>query len=48
MFLSFFTQLKAAGVPVSLKEYLTLMEALDKGLAGFRPRTSTTSPALRW
>ena len=35
MFLGFFTELKAAGIPVSLKEYLTLIEALDKGLAGF-------------
>lgn len=33
MFLTFFAELKAAGVPVSLKEYLTLIEALDKGLA---------------
>jgi uncharacterized protein len=33
MFLTFFAELKAAGIPVSLKEYLTLMEALDKGLA---------------
>jgi uncharacterized protein with von Willebrand factor type A (vWA) domain len=35
VFLGFFTELKAAGIPVSLKEYLTLIEALDKGLAGF-------------
>jgi hypothetical protein len=35
MFLTFFTELKAAGVPVSLKEYLTLVEALDKGLAQY-------------
>ncbi|MCA3562004.1 MAG: VWA domain-containing protein [Aestuariivirga sp.] len=33
MFLTFFTELKASGVPVSLKEYLTLIEALDKNLA---------------
>ena len=33
MFLTFFAELKGAGIPVSLKEYLTLMEALDKGLA---------------
>ena len=33
MFLTFFAELKGAGVPVSLKEYLTLMEALDKGVA---------------
>ena len=35
MFLTFFTELKGAGVPVSLKEYLTLIEALDKDLAGY-------------
>ncbi|MES0810999.1 VWA domain-containing protein [Roseibium sp. SCPC15] len=33
MFITFFTELKSAGVPVSLREYLTLMEALDKDLA---------------
>ena len=32
MFLAFFTELKASGVPVSLKEYLTLIEALDADL----------------
>jgi hypothetical protein len=35
MFLAFFTELKASGIPVSLKEYLTLVEALDKGLAQY-------------
>ncbi|MBD8890437.1 vWA domain-containing protein [Roseibium litorale] len=33
MFVNFFTELKSAGVPVSLREYLTLMEALEKDLA---------------
>ncbi len=33
MFITFFTELKAAGIPVSLREYLTLMEALDLDLA---------------
>ncbi|MFD1696619.1 vWA domain-containing protein [Roseibium aestuarii] len=33
MFITFFTELKSAGVPVSLREYLTLMEALQKDLA---------------
>ncbi|GAA0773578.1 VWA domain-containing protein [Roseibium denhamense] len=33
MFISFFAELKSAGIPVSLREYLTLMEALDKDLA---------------
>lgn len=32
MFLSFFTELRSAKVPVSLKEYLTLLEAMDAGV----------------
>ncbi len=35
VFLSFFTSLRLAGIPVSLNEYLTLMAALDKGLAAW-------------
>jgi hypothetical protein len=34
MFQRFFTELRAARVPVSLKEYLTLIEALEKGAIG--------------
>ncbi len=34
MFATFFHELKAAKVPVTLKEYLTLMEALQADLAG--------------
>ena len=33
MFLTFFTELRAAKVPVTLREYLTLLEALDADLA---------------
>ncbi|WP_068085731.1 vWA domain-containing protein [Polycladidibacter stylochi] len=33
MFIEFFLELKTAGLPVSLREYLTLMEALDAGLS---------------
>ncbi len=33
MFINFFHQLKAANIPVTLKEYLTLMEAMDVGIA---------------
>jgi hypothetical protein len=33
MFLTFFTELRAAKVPVTLREYLVLMEALDRDLA---------------
>jgi len=36
MFVTFFTDLKAAGVPVTLREYLTLMEAMEKNLASRR------------
>ena len=32
MFLNFFNELRAAKVPVTLKEYLALMEAMDKGI----------------
>ena len=35
MFLTFFSELRSAGVPVSLKEYLTLVEALNEGLASY-------------
>src|SRR5215213_5943372 len=33
MLLTFFTELRAAKIPVTLREYLTLMEALDRDLA---------------
>src|SRR5215204_2814771 len=36
MFVAFFHDLKAAGVPVTLREYLTLIEAMEKDLAGRR------------
>src|SRR5215216_2961412 len=36
MLVSFFHELKSAGVPVTLREYLTLMEAMDQDLAGRR------------
>ncbi|PHR60476.1 MAG: VWA domain-containing protein [Robiginitomaculum sp.] len=34
MFHDFFSQLRAAKIPVSIREYLTLLEALDKNVAG--------------
>lgn len=34
MFTKFFHELKSAGLPVSLREYLTLMEAMEADLAG--------------
>ena len=36
MFVNFFFELKNVGVPVSLKEYLTLMDAMKAGVAGYR------------
>src|SRR5688500_2914613 len=36
MLVSFFHELKSAGVPVTLREYLTLMEAMEADLAGRR------------
>jgi len=36
MFATFFHELKQAGLPVTLREYLTLMEAMERNLAGRR------------
>src|SRR3974377_1139375 len=36
MFVTFFQELKAAGVPVTLREYLTLMDAMQVDLASRR------------
>ena len=36
MFVTFFAELKSAGLPVTLREYLTLMEAMELDLAGRR------------
>ena len=36
MFLNFFTELRAAKVPVTLKEYLMLMEGMDRAVIGRR------------
>ncbi len=35
MFIDFFYNLRNANIPVSLREYLTLLEAMDRGLATF-------------
>jgi len=35
MFINFFFQLKEARLPVSLREYLSLIEAMDRGLADY-------------
>jgi len=36
MFVTFFNELRAASVPVTLKEYLMLLEALEADCAGRR------------
>jgi len=36
MFIDFFLKLRSAGLPVSLMEYLTLVEATATGVAGFK------------
>src|SRR5665213_3522822 len=36
MFVNFFTELKSAGIPVTLREYLTLMDAMQADLASRR------------
>ena len=35
MFVNFFLELRQAKVPVSIKEYLALMEGMEKGVADF-------------
>ena len=35
MFINLFQELRGAGLPVSLKEYLILMEAMQKGVAAY-------------
>jgi uncharacterized protein with von Willebrand factor type A (vWA) domain len=35
VFIPFFQHLRAAGIPVTLREYLTLLEAVKKGIAGY-------------
>ena len=35
MFVSFFLELRQAGVPVSLREYLTLLEGVEAGVPGY-------------
>jgi uncharacterized protein with von Willebrand factor type A (vWA) domain len=45
MFVSFFTELKSARVPVTLREYLTLMQA-DLGRGGRELRLSLSRIAV--
>ena len=48
MLIRFFTDLRAGGVPVTLPEFLSLLEALEARVAACRPKSSTTSRAWRW
>ena len=48
MLLQFFTALREARVPVTLREYLTLLGALERDLADKRLEISTISRAPPW
>ena len=49
MLIPFFFKLREAGVPVSITEFLTLLEALEARVARCRaPRISTTCRAPAW
>ena len=48
MFATFFTELKQAGVPVTLREYLTLMEAMERTSPAGASRNSIICRARRW
>ena len=54
MLIDFFYTLRAAKLPVSVKEFLALLEALQAGVVGPRSDDAwslddfTTSPAPRW
>ena len=45
MFFAFVDELRAAGIPASLKEHLILLEALDAEVIERSPRNSIISPA---
>ena len=47
MFVTFFHELKSAGLPVTLREYLTLMEAMEADLADAPRRGLLLSLARR-
>lgn len=48
MFIPFFLELKAARVPVSLREYLSLLEGLEAGWSTMTSRLSTILRARPW
>jgi uncharacterized protein with von Willebrand factor type A (vWA) domain len=45
MFFNFLDELRAAGIPASLKEHLMLLEALEKDVIERTPEASIISPA---
>ena len=47
MFINFFFDLKQASLPVSLKEYLMLMEAMNKRVVNSVSYTHLTLPTNR-
>lgn len=48
MFYNLFTELRAAKLPVTLKEYLVLLEGLEKTFPITPSMTSTTWRARPW
>ncbi len=48
MFVNFFLELRQAKVPVSLREYLTLMEAMDSTSPTTTSRIFITCHDRRW
>ena len=44
MFLPFFENLRKTGIPVSLREFLSFLEAMKAGLATHRARVSNKTP----
>jgi uncharacterized protein len=48
MLIDFFLHLRQAKLPVSIKEYLTLLEAMKQHVIGPRSTTSTSCRARRW
>ena len=48
MLIDFFLKLKSHKLPVSIKEYLTLLEAMDKGVIGPSINDFYTCRASRW
>ena len=48
MFLPFFDNLRKAGIPVSLREFLTFLEGMKQGLATYDVEAFYYLAACRW